>query len=169
MAGICRLLIVVAAFLQTGVCGLVAAPLNFQVSCDKKRFDVERGTTMSTKTSREQWGYNVTIESKIFKPLENLEVQYRQYVLDDVVSGKPKLKSHTGKTTIAAMTAGGKFTFDTDPVDLEREEMKANWSRSGKQKTKDTLSGLWLRIVKDGEVIYEFQSPPELKSKVKWE
>jgi len=47
--------------------------------------------------------------------------------------------------------------------------MKANYSRAGKDKVKDTLSGLWLRIMKDSQIIYEFQSPPDLKNKAKWE
>jgi len=145
-----------------------AAPLNFHVSCDKKRFDVERGTTVSTKVSKEQWGYSVTIENKTFKPQDNLEVEYRQFVFDDVALGKPKLTSHASKTTVASLPSGGKFKFDTTPVDIEKEELKANYSRAGKEKVRDTLSGLWLRITKDGQVVYEFQNPPDLKNKAKW-
>jgi hypothetical protein len=169
MARAASFVLFIATVLQVSTLGLIAAPLNFQVLCDKKRFDVERGTTVSTKVSKEQWGYGVTIENKTFKPQDNLEVEYRQYVLDDVATGKPKLKSYPAKTTIAALPSGGKFKFDTTPVDIEKEEMKANYSRAGKEKVKDTLSGLWLRIMKDGQMIYEFQSPPDLKNKAKWE
>jgi hypothetical protein len=150
-------------------CGAIAAPLNFHVVCEKKRFDVERGSTASTKTSREQWGYSVIIENKTFKLQENLNVEYRQYVLDDVATGKPKLTSHASKTAIAALANGAKFKFDTAPVAIEKEELKANYSRAGKEKVKDTLSGLWLRIIKDGQTVHEFCSPPELKNKAKWD
>ena len=67
------------------------------------------------------------------------------------------------------MPSGGKFRFDTTAFEIEKEEMKANWSRAGKDKVKDTLSGLRLRIMKDGQMLYEFQSPADLKNKVKWE
>lgn len=162
-------LFVIAVVMRVSICGLIAAPLNFHVVCDKKRFDVERGSTISTKVSKEQWGYSVTIENKTFKPQDNLEVEYRQYVLDDVATGKPKLKTYPSKTTIASLPTSGKFKFDTTPVDIEKEELKANYSRAGKEKLRDTLSGLWLRITKDGQMVYEFQSPSDLKNKAKWE
>lgn len=169
MARTASLFLFIAIVLQVSTVELIAAPLNFQVLCEKKRFDVERGTTVSTKVSKEQWGYGVMIENKTFKPQDNLEVEYRQYVLDDVATGKPKLKSHAAKTTIAMLPSAGKFKFDTTPVEIEKEEMKANYSRAGKDKVKDTLAGLWLRIIKDSQIIYEFQSPPDLKNKAKWE
>ena len=170
MNGVIRGMFVVAALGAT-LGQVSAAPLNFNVLCEKKRFDVERSETTSTKVSKEKWGYGVTIENKAFKALENLEVEYRQFRKDDARRGGASLKAVPGSTKIAAIANGAKVKFDTEPVEIEKEELKANWSaaRGSKEKVKDELSGIWIRIMKDGEKVFEYQSPPDLKNKVKWE
>jgi hypothetical protein len=170
MNGILRLVVTAAAVF--GCFGeLVAAPMNFAVTTNKKRFDVARTASTSTKFSNEKWGYTITIENKTFKPQQNLEVQYRQYKVDDVVRGEPKFKAIPGTTKIDTLANGAKFTFDTDPVEIEKQELKAGWyySQGGKEKVKDSVAGYWLKILSAGEVVFEFQYPAELKGKMKWE
>lgn len=165
------MLAVCVAF-SSGALNLMAAPLlNFNVSCDKKRFDVDRTASVSTKFSKEEWGYGVTIENKSFKNLDALEVQYRQYKLDDKLKGDVKLKPISGSTTIASLRNGEKFKFDTTPVVVEKQELKAGWyyTDGSKSKVKDALRGLWLRILKDGQVVFEYQNPPGLQSKASWD
>jgi len=170
MNGVIRGMFVIAAFGAT-LGQVSAAPLNFNVLCEKKRFDVERSETTSTKVSKETWGYGVTIENKAFKALENLEVQYRQFRKDDAPRGGATLKAIPGSTKIPALANGAKFKFDTEPVAIEKEELKANYiaATGAKSKVKDELSGIWIRIMKDGETVFEYQSPPDLKNKAKWE
>jgi hypothetical protein len=97
-------------------------------------------------------------------------VQYRQYKIDDVVKGEPRLKAIPGSTTIASLGNGQKFKFDTDPVATEKKELKANWYYvgGGKEKVKDAVVGYWLKIFQGGEVVYENQYPPEFKAKMTW-
>jgi hypothetical protein len=164
--------LVIGATLLIGTAAtLSAAPLSFTVTAEKKRFDVDRSATVSTMTTKEKWGYSVTLENKAFKPLENLEVQYRQFKMDDTRKGPGKLKGVPGSTKIEKMGNGEKFKFDTDAVEIEKQELKAGWSYTdgSKSKVKDALSGLWVRVVKDGETVYETQLPADLKNKAKWE
>jgi hypothetical protein len=171
MAGFLRFLIVSAA-----VCGafgqLAAAPLSFNVTSTKKCFNVATSATTDKKFSKEQWGYSITIENKSFQPLQGLDVEYRQYKFDDVRNGGGALKGVPGATKIPSLGNGEKFKFDTQPVELDKEELKAGWhytNKSTKEKVADALQGYWLRILKDGQVVFEFQNPPELKKKAKWE
>ena len=159
------------AALCAGVGQLAAAPLSFVVTANKKRFEVDRSSTASTMSTKEQWGYSITIENKSFKALENLDVQYRQFKFDDDRKKEGQLKPVPGETKIPALGNGAKFKFDTAPVTIEKQELKANWSHmdGSKDKVKDALAGYWLRILKDGEVVFETQNPPALKDKVKWE
>ena len=171
MAGFLRFLIISAA-----VCGavgqLAAAPLNFNVTSTKKRFDASTSDTASTKITKEHWGYTITIENKSFQPLQGLDVEYRQYKFADVKTGGGVLKGIAGTTKIPSLGNGEKFKFETLPVELDKEELKADWhytNKSTKEKVTDALQGYWLRILKDGQVVFEFQNPPELKKKAKWE
>ena len=165
------LLVIGATLLVGNLATLTAAPLSFNVTADKKRFDVDRSATVSTNVSKEKWGYSVTIENKTFKPLEGIEVQYRQFKLDDTRKGPGKLKGVAGSKKIEKLGNGEKFKFDTEPVSLEKEELKAGWTAGdgSSGKVKDVLSGIWLRVVKDGETVYETQIPSDLKNKAKWE
>ena len=97
-------------------------------------------------------------------------MEYRQYKYDDVVQGEAKLVAVPGTAKIAALPAGGKFKLETEPVSIEKKELKAGWSyaRGGKEKVKDNVVGYWLKILSAGEVVFEYQYPPELKSKMTW-
>ena len=171
MARFLRFLTISAAV--TGLAGqLAAAPLSFNVTSTKKRFDVSRSATESTKSVKEQWGYTITIENKSFQNLEGLDVEYRQYKFDDVRKGGGSLKPVPGATKIPSLANGAKFKFDTQPVEIDKQELKAGWSyndKSTKEKLTDALQGYWLRILKDGQVVFEYQNPPELTKKTKWE
>lgn len=158
----------VAALFVTGL--VHADPVNLTVTSMKKRFDVERKESVDAKMSYEKWGYSITIENKSFKNLEDLEVQYRQYMLDEVIKGDPRLKAFTGSTKIGNLPNTAKFKFDTEPVTIEKKALKANWyyTNGGSSKQKDNVAGYWLKIFSGGNVIYEVQYPPEFKAKMTW-
>jgi hypothetical protein len=148
----------------------LAAPLNLTVTSLKKRFDVERSQGASSKQSSEKWGYTITIENKSFKNLENLQVEYRQYKMDEVIRGEAKLKAIPGKTTIPTLPNAKKFTFDTDPISIEKKELRPGWSYrgGGKEKQQDSVMGYWLKIMQGNEVVFETQYPADAKSKMTW-
>ncbi len=153
------------------VCSLEAAPLNFGVTTTKKRLEVERTGTASTTYTKEKWGYTITLENKSFQNLSDIEVQYRQYKFADKLKGDGALKPVPGSNKMNTLANGAKFSFDTDPVEVDKQELKAGWSYhdGSKEKVKDALAGYWLRLLKDGAVVFEYQYPPELAKKAKWE
>ena len=122
-------------------------------------------------TTKEHWGYKVTLENKSFASAAGLVVQYRQFKFDDALRGSSKLLGVAGSTSIAALGTGEKTTFETTPVEMEKLQLRPGWSYSdeAKEKVKDRLAGLWLRVLREGEVVFEWQNPPDLKNTAKWE
>lgn len=151
--------------------GPAGGRLDFNVTADRTRFDFDRSGNKHTITTKEKWGYKVTLENRSFKTIDGAEVQYRQFKLDDAVRGGSKLVGVSGSATINALRTGQKFSFETVPVELEREELRAGWyyTDNAKAKVKDGLAGLWIRVVQGGETLFEWQQPPDLKNNAKWE
>src|SRR6185436_19545888 len=97
--------------------------------------------------------------------------RYRTYYLDDDrknASNKGKLKSSEGSTQIASLKNSAKFDFETTPVELSDSELKADWFDGKKSKAHDSIAGIWIRVMKDGEVVNEYTEPSGLKAKAEW-
>ena len=145
--------------------------LDFNVVADRTRFEFDRSGSNHTITTKEKWGYKVTLENRAFKTIDAAEVQYRQFKLDDTLRGGSNLVGYAGSTTISGLRNGQKFSFETVPVELERQELRAGWvyHDDAKRKVKDGLAGLWIRVMQGGQVAFEWQQPPDLKNNAKWD
>lgn len=145
--------------------------LDFNVAADRTRFGFDRSGNDHTITTKEKWGYKVTLENRAFKTIDGAEVQYRQFKLDDTLRGGSQLVGVAGSATINGLRNGQKFSFETVPVELERQELRAGWvyTDDAKRKVKDGLAGLWIRVMHGGQVAFEWQQPPDLKNSAKWE
>jgi hypothetical protein len=147
------------------------ARVDFNVVADRKRFDFDRSGTNSAVTTKEKWGYKVTLENRSFAAVSGLEVQYRQFKFDDQLKGS-RLVGIAGTASISSLNTGQKFSFETTPVEIERHELRPGWvwtEDALKERIKDRLAGLWLRVRRDGEVVFEWQSPPDLKARANWD
>lgn len=146
-------------------------PFDFNFLAERKRFEFDRSGNEHTVTTREKWGYKVTIENKMFRSVTGLEIQYREFKLDDALRGVSTLVGIGGSNALPALETGQKFTFETTPVEVERLELRPGWSYNdgAKAKVKDALAGVWIRVLNGGEVVFEWQSPSDLKSHTKWE
>ncbi|HEX8310820.1 MAG TPA: hypothetical protein VF614_05845 [Chthoniobacteraceae bacterium] len=152
---------------------LAAGPLNLNFSADRTRLDVQRTETGNTNLSKESWGYKVTVENKSFQNLEGLELEYRVFLLEDEARLRErKLKGNPGAHTIAALKNREKQQFQTIPVEVNKSELKAGWSytnRAIKEKVKDGLGGIWIRVKKDGAIVAEYVNPPALKQRASFD
>jgi len=145
--------------------------LDFNALAERKRFDFNRTGNQHTVTTKETWGYKVTLENKSFAPAAGLEVQYRQFKFDDAIRGSTKLIAVPGSAPIPTLATGQKTTFETTPVEIEKLELRPGWfyTDEAKEKVKDRLAGVWLRILSGDDIIFEWQSPPDLKSRATWD
>lgn len=145
--------------------------LDFNILAERRRHEFDRSGNAHTVTTKETWGYKVSLENRSFAAATGLEVQYRQFKFDDALRGSTKLIGVAGSATLPALRTGEKFSFETTPIEIERLELRPDWTYSGdaKDKVKDRLAGLWIRIVRDGEIVFEWQNPTDLKNSAKWE
>lgn len=159
------------------VCALVGQsfgnPLNLQFSLYRKRFGVERSETLSTKSTSAEWGFTVQVENRTFQVQQGLEFRYRLYYVDDQRQAKSTdlpLKFKEGKFEMAELKNGEKAKFDTETVKLDQSELKANWQYMdrGREKTRDGLKGIWIKVFKEGVQVAEHVSPASLKQGEAW-
>ena len=157
---------------KPGPSAAVARPsFDFNVLAERKRFEFDRSGNEHTVTTKEKWGYKVTIENKNFKTIANLEIQYREFKFDDALRGSSNIVGIGGSTAMPTLETGQKFVFETTPVEVERLDLKTGWAYydGAKAKVKDALAGLWIRVLGGGEVVFEWQTSSDLKTKTKWE
>lgn len=152
-----------------------AKPIRLEFKTNKKRVDVERTQTVDKTLSQEKWLYEVEIRNISFADQNNLTVEYHCYKRDDKQGAersksKLPLKAVPGTVTIEQLANAATFKFKTVEVAIEKDELKAGWSYTdgSKEKIKDSLYGIWIKILKDGAVVAEYQNPVSLGSKTEW-
>ena len=161
--------------------GAQAADSDLNITCVKKRFEAQPGGAGQIRSEgsakSEQWGYSVTIENQGFKPLANLEVKYIIYYKHEQlgIKGPPKKETKTGTYTLAALNSLGKTSFDTHSVKLTKASLVGSFggytyfANGAKPTATDSLTGLWVRVYKDGNVFAEYAYPAGLTSSEQWQ
>lgn len=147
------------------------------ITCDKKKFEDTAGAASGENTGvnkkSENWGYTVSVENEGFKALTGLEVKYIIFYKHSElgIKGPPQKKTKTGSYTIDTLAAIGKTSFDTDPVTLTKASLGggAIFGNGARSRVADTLSGLWIRIYKDGNLFAEYAYPAGLTSTETWQ
>jgi hypothetical protein len=127
----------------------------------------------SISEKKEQWGYVVTIENKMFRPVAGLEAKYVVFYKQEEIGSKAaqRLQRKSGTVAIPEIAGGAKTTFRTNPVDLKKAVLNGNYyfANGAKSKAEDSLSGIWVRIYQNGALFAEYVRPSSLSSKEKWE
>lgn len=165
-----RTLLLLGVTLLCAVGTLAAKDRDFNVVFEKKRLEVERRESIGQTVSAEQWGYGITIENKSFKDQEGLTAKYMLFV-KDVGAGGTSTRKGSGSFEIGALENNKKNVFTTDGIGVFKHQVKAGYyyKGTGRSRLGDSLSGIWLRIYKGGELIGEYSSPQGLPSREKWE
>jgi hypothetical protein len=171
--------VIIAAFsmlLQsTGFAQQAEGAITLAIHADKRCLDKEKTASTSTTTTKEQWVYEVVIKNNSFRDLQGLTVQYREYMKDDSVSTKSTkipLRKKEGTASIDTLANLAEFKFQTEVMEIESSLLKSGWTykdRSNKRKTKDSLYGIWVRVMKDDKMVAEYVNPPMIKEKEKWQ
>jgi len=121
----------------------------------------------------QDWGYTVTVENKTFGPLSGLEVKYVIFCKREEIGKKgPGHTEHTsGSYTINSIPPNDKVTFDTKSINLTMSAVADfyYYPDGGKIKAQDALTGLWVRIYKNGTLFAEFAKPSGISSKENWD
>jgi hypothetical protein len=167
-----------AVFILLLACGSAIAQtpsvnkLRLTVTATKERLSKSKQETASREEAKETWAYSVMVKNGAFEDLDNLKLEYRVFMKDEFHGPKdaqPQIKRKSGTLDIGKLPKFGEYPFFTAEFEVEKSELKANWvySDGSKGKIKDSLYGIWLRIYRKDELVYEMMNPSTLKSE-KW-
>jgi len=157
-----------------------AGDSDVNITCEKKRMELHGGgageSSDVTKKS-EQWGYSVSVENQGFSDLSDLQVKYIIFYKHEElgVKGPGQMKTRTGTCTIDKIASLDKTSFDTESVTLTKASLVgpvggySYFGNGAKSSVADTLTGLWVRIYKDGNLFAEYAYPAGLTSSETWQ
>jgi hypothetical protein len=152
----------------------MAGNSDLDIHCTAKKVDesVKKASDGGASTTKEHWHYEVTVENKTFKEIDNLEVKYAIFYNQEKLGVKtgPTVQHQNGSFTIPALKPHEKKAFTTDPVELKKANLVGAWhySSGAKPNAQDTLVGLALRISQNGQQFADYANPSTL-GKEKWE
>lgn len=160
---------------STGLAQQAEGTITLDIHAEKKCLDKEKKKANNATVTTEKWVYEVAIKNGSFRDLAGLTVEYRMFMKDDSVrtkSTKIPLRKQEGTTLIDALANLAVFKFQTEVMEIETSLLDSGWTykdKGSKRQSKDSLYGIWLRVMKDGQMVAEFVNPPALKDKEKWQ
>jgi hypothetical protein len=149
---------------------------DLEFSCVAKKFD--QTTKLGSmggdaNVTKEQWGYEVTLENKAFKDLTGLEIKYIAFYKTEQLGSKaaPVLRHKNGTSKIETIKGHEKAEFHTDAIELKKSSLSGGYiyADGAKISVQDSLAGLWIRVYQNGAQIAEFAKPTSLVTKEKWQ
>ena len=153
---------------------LLADNFNLEIHSTPRKLDenVKKASEGGANAVDEHWIYEVTVENKTFKELDNLEVKYVIFFKQEQLGVKtaPTPRTQTGTSNIASLRSHEKTAFHTDPVELKKSNLVGNWhyTSGAKPNAHDTLVGIAIRVFQNGQQIAEYANPSNL-AREKWE
>ena len=157
-----------------------AGDSDLNITCEKKRMELPGGAPEARSDvdkKSEQWGYSVSVENQGFSDLCDLQVKYIIFYKHEElgVKGPGQMKTRTGTCTIDKIASLDKTSFDTESVTLTKASLVgpvggySYFGNGAKSSVADTLTGLWVRIYKDGNLFAEYAYPAGLTSSETWQ
>ena len=163
----------VAAMFLVSAIPAKAGNLRFEVQAVKKKLGSEKSDSSSTQTRQEEWGYEVTVTNRSFQDVSGLKAEYIVFMKDAKPGSteRPTLVRTKASQDLGALQNGRCFTFQTKPMELTKTQLKGGWvwGSGADPRSTDRLSGIWVRIYKDGQVVADSSIPTSLSSQEPWE
>lgn len=158
-------------------------PGSLQVELSRGIFKTDKQTTDVTVTdgrvikngrtvTEEKWGYSITLINKSSTPLEKLRAEYRLFATVDSVHVKEKqgLRKRSFQSPLETVPELGRLVFRTETISAYKMKYNGNIysAATGDSSSREQLMGIWLRIYRDKELIYESSAPESLQLTEKW-
>lgn len=130
---------------------------------------VKKGQTIT----EEKWGYGVMINNQANEALDDLHVEYLLFATIDDLHTKGKkegLRRKAYRTQLDPIAAKGRLDFRTETVSAFKTKFNANIisAKTGDSTSRETLYGIWLRLYRGSELVYETASPEGLRKSETW-
>lgn len=161
----------VEAWVDRGTDGSAFA-LDFEVS--KRMVESDSFSVSGREFKKIKWAYDVVMTNQSRNELNEAKLEY-QIVYDDEVQilrtsaypGKGQNMRDGRDIDLPALAYNGRAEFTTPPVELQTYEYKP--TRGEREFRRDEIIGIWIRVVRDGEVISEHLSHPAAMEDLPWD
>lgn len=121
-----------------------------------------------------EWSYRVTVTNQSRNELTGATLEYR-IIYDDAVEfaksvvnpGKGRNQQEGQAVELPTMAYNDQIDFDTPAVAMQTYKFVP--SRGEKEYFRDQIKGIWIRVIRHGEVIGEYQSSPAQMGSLFWD
>ncbi len=113
--------------------------------------------------------YSMVLENERDLPLEGARMQYVIFYELDSTEGDNE-RQVTGSMAVPVLRARQEIELETDSVALRDFNMRTGYTynETGKSTLKDRMRGVWVRMYKDGVLLFEASMPEGLKHNRDW-
>jgi hypothetical protein len=151
-----------------------AIAFNFDVSATKTLLDSNTFMTAGRDLKSAEWSYRVKVTNLTRNVLSGAQLEYR-IVFDDeveiaktvVAPGKGGNQQDGQLLDLPEMQFNEEIEFDTPPLILHTYEYVPQ--RGEREYSRDSIKGVWVRILKNGVVLFEYQSHPATMASLSWD
>jgi|GEM_PF-759589 len=151
-----------------------AVAFNFAVTATKNLLDSDTFMSAGRDLKSSHWSYRVKVTNLTRQALSGAQLEYR-IVFDDeveiaktiVAPGKGGNQQEGQLVDLPEMHFNEEIEFDTPPLVLHTYEYVP--MRGEREFSRDTIKGIWVRILKNGVILHEFQSHPATMASLSWD
>ena len=141
--------------------------VEIKVTRQKLGEEIDRKTSKAERIATKEILYKITVQSKTFKQLSNLEAKYMIFYYDAKPGSNydPEEKFQAGSEKITAIASNRSVEFETKSIQLTTVSLDGGWvyDTGASNKSKDRVSGIWVRVFDEsGAVVGEYASPSSI-------
>lgn len=148
--------------------GMEMQPFSLDFQVGKRMVESDSFSVGGRDFKQMKWAYDVVMTNQSRNELNDAVLEYQIFFDDEVQVVRTSASPGKGKNMrdgqdvkLPALAFNGRAEFTTPPVDLQTYEYKP--SRGEREFRRDQIVGIWIRVIKEGEVVGEYQSHPSLK------
>jgi hypothetical protein len=150
--------------------------VEYSFGVEANRVLVDSSTFMSAgrdfKTA--EWSYRVKFTNLTRNELRGARLEYRVVYDDEVIIDRAVVAPGKGANQqdgqlldLPDMAFNDEVEFVTAPLALHTYEFVPQ--RGEREFSRDSVKGLWLRVTKNGEILFEYQSHPGAMASLSWD
>ncbi len=141
----------------------------------KKRFvESDQFATLGRIIKTMSWSYDVVLTNQSRNELRNATLEY-QIIYDDEVEivrtsaypGEGRDQREMRGVDLPPIGFNGRAEFTTPPVVMDGYEYEP--TRGEREYRRDRITGIWIRVYKNGEVVAEHMSHPASMESLSWD
>ena len=151
-----------------------AVEYSFAVEANRVLVDSSTFTSAGRDLKTAEWSYRVRFTNLTRNELRGAQLDYRIVYDDEVIidrgvvaPGKGANQQDGQLLDLPDMSFNDEVEFETPPLALHTYEFVPQ--RGEREFSRDSVKGLWLRVTKNGEILFEYQSHPGAMASLSWD